>query len=795
MVASTATIERPTVSNPFQVYPIQPLAELTDIRAATVETLEIRTVREAVDEYAQTFDPDPSRRLPPRHLVLAVKGDFGTGKTHLLMYALAELESRIIAMKWPDAAPGEPVVRSVLAVANEVPIEDWYRSVLGPALVRSVRPRDLIRALMIEVACKVAEQSEMTRPLAAIFRQSPRDMFEIIDAGDQIDGSRIEDLFQAELARLAADADDDTRRCMAALRWTETAPLAERWLLCTPIDAAAEAKTLGVSTAGDAALRAASFIGAMAAICRELDRPFVLLVDEFEHLARYDDRNKSRRNITWLKRLIETLSRCNAMALVSGHWKAWEQQGDFLDRFTGRPALQLVRLDTGDILSIIKVCAPDWVPTFPEAAASTLADVTSGNIRRVMTILYDLYARCALGKDEASPKLVNETAAQRLHRAPEEGFVATVEQAVRELGGNLERDAIVAGERFDGVARQNGALRLVVKVVHARDESVLLSEGEQLADVVRAIRRTTPKARGLFIAVGAVNPEHLRTLDGARGEIDVVDGEAPAVGARINEVVAAALASDEAKVKPDAEVARLGQELLELRKQLNERNIAQVARAGQEFGIDERSAVVRDSVVLPSDELAKQTADIDRREAVAKILDNATQPDSLAYLALLRRLQFLLPAIVGAAALLFADDLGRLLFELMPGLQSVSGATGPTPLPVVVIRGGGIALVMLAVVTLFSSSIGLLQFRRYRQRLLELRVEEGAGAPELRRLQIEMDDALERLGPRRALRQLQDRKPPSTGGQGSSPPPAPPAQAASQAAAPPPPPSIHGISS
>ena len=535
-MAQTPVLDRPAPSNPFQVYPVQPLSELHDIRAATVETPEIKIVRDAVIEFAKTFSP--SNSAPPRHLVMAIKGDFGTGKTHLMMYALSLLEAEVGGSQPGSKSPVTAVSstarsRVLLAVANEVGIEDWFSSVVGPQLIKSARPRELVRELMINVACEVAEQSEKTRQFASIFRELPQEMFEILGAGDSIDASKVERLFIQRLGQMASDADEDCKRCLAALRWTETASLAERWLIGAQLDPE-EASRLGVSAAGDIALRASGFIAAIAAICRSLNRPFALFVDEFEHLARFDDRNKSRRNVTWLKQLIELLSHRNAMVFVSGHWKAWEQQGDFLDRFTGRPALQLVRLDTGDIAAIVKVIAPNWAPYFLSDACSMLADVTSGNIRRVMTVLYDLYAKAGTSREPVTPKLVSDTAAQRLHRAPEEGFLGTIEQAVRAKGGILERDAIVSGEKFDGVARVDGAPRLVIRVLHARDEGALLAEGEKLADEVRSIRRTTPKVRGLFIAVGAVNPEHLQTLDAARTEVDVVDGEDSAIALKVS---------------------------------------------------------------------------------------------------------------------------------------------------------------------------------------------------------------------------------------------------------------------
>lgn len=662
--------------------------------------------------------------------------------------------------------------RSLLAVANEASIEDWYSSVLGPTLIKSVRPRELLRELMTKIACDVAEENQKTKPFAQQFRESPQTMFEMLRAGDAIDASKVELRFIESVARLAPDADDDFRRCLAALRWTETAGIAERWLTCAPLDED-EAKKLGVPATGDCALRASTFIAALAAICREFNRPFALFIDEFEHLARHDTRNQSRRNVTWLKRMVEALSRRNAMVFVSGHWKAWEQQGDFLDRFTGRPALQLVRLATDDITSIVRVIAPDWSQYFLSDAAATLADVTSGNIRRVMTVLYDLYAKAGASEEPVTSKMVTEAAVLRLHRAPEEGFLGTIEQTVRARGGTLERDAILSGERYDGVAWVDGAPRLVIRVLHARDESALLAEGEKMADQIKTIRRTAPRARGLFIALGAVNSDHLRTLDAARTEVDVVDGEDAEIGPKVSKLVVAALADEPAPQKPqsDADAEEL-RHLRQLRLQALERTESRIKRAGEEFGQDERSTAVRSSITPAADEVTRQKADIERREVIDKLMADERRFDPLLYMTLLRSPIFLASFIGGTAILLFADDVSRYFlstfYRIDPnviGSSLIEGLSNHMTQEVnrgyrsilLVFRLSGFLSVAVAIFYLIQNIIALMQFRRFRLQTLENISELKALPALLRRARMVMDQALDKVGARHAADWTQDK--------------------------------------
>jgi hypothetical protein len=742
-------------ANPFPVYPVQPIGELVDVRAATVETPEVKIVRDSVIEFAKSFGKQAG--TAPRHLVLAVKGDFGTGKTHLMLYARSLLEAETNIFQSPPSTlsqvPQEASserVRSLLCVASEMTIEDWYTSLVGPALIKSVQPRELVRELMTDVACRVAEESPLTEPLAIKFRQSRQALFQALRNADEIDASKIEGKFSDLLTELAPDADDSFRQVLSALRWTETAPLAERWLAGGSIEADQE-KRLGLSGADNLSVRAATVITTMAAICRHLSRPFALFVDEFEHLARHDRRHQSRRNVTWVKRLVEVLSRRNAMVFISGHWEAWEQQGDFLDRFMGRPPLQLVRLDTNDILKIVNVLAPDWSRLFEKNAAASLADVTAGNIRRVMTVLYDLYARTAGSDSPITPQIVIEIASQRLHRGPEEGFLPIVEQAVRAQGGIIERDIILSGRRVDAIARLDAEPRLLISIVHARDEAALLAAGEQLADLVRATRREAPRVRGLFIAVGAVNPEHLRTLDAARSELDAVNGEASEVGPAVARLVAAALSAAPAPAEPSGEkaVEELREELLLLRRELLDSADAQVSRGKKVFASDDRSLAVGGTIVPDNDELARQRADLEKRQVADRIMAEEQRTDPLLLLSLLRSPLFLASFFPGIALLIFADDLSKAFTSGLyrgPDLQAFYSSM------LVTFRFSGLLLVGMGIFFLFQNVVALVRFRRFRLLVFTNMMDDGAPIRAFRNAKATMDNAVEEVGIRHAAK-------------------------------------------
>src|SRR5205809_6577850 len=117
-----------TALNPFPAYPVVRLLEAaTDVGASTVKTEAIRASRTFIDQYAEQWQAkrtDPNLRIEP--LIVAVKGDYGTGKTHLLLDAIARLGKKL------GTSSRAPVFVRVSCIGAD-PVT-WFRAVIGPAL-------------------------------------------------------------------------------------------------------------------------------------------------------------------------------------------------------------------------------------------------------------------------------------------------------------------------------------------------------------------------------------------------------------------------------------------------------------------------------------------------------------------------------------------------------------------------------------------------------------------------------------------------------------------------------------
>lgn len=788
MPTRTATKKRTTLGdgtddpdvNPFQVYPVLGLSEVRDIRAITVATKEIQEVHKEVVAYAEAFN---SQTDPPAKLLLAARGDFGTGKTHLMLYAQSVLVSERAQAEWKRAeerkerklepsAPGETLAPVVaIVVSSEARIEEWYVTELGPTLIEVAAPRELVRELLTRIACDEAsaEHDPELQELAKEFRTSRRALYQAFRNPGEFDVSAVEERFNREIEAACPRTSRSFRRAIAALRWEETAEIAEDWLAGNELSSE-EMIRLGVRQ-GDRATRAANMICATASLCLRLKRPFGLFIDEFEHLTRYDDRDRSKRNITWIKRLVELLARRGAMVFICGHWDAWDQKGDFLDRFVGGRPIQLVRLDAEDILKVVTARAGEkaW-EGFTKASARAVVEETSGNIRRVMTVLYDLWADETLAAtDVVTPEIVRLAAYRRLQPGSEAGILPTIERAIRGNGGEMRRDEPFGKppEEVDATARLNGELRLIVRVIHARDELALLDGGTRFATLVKAVRASNPIVHGLCVTLGAVIEKHVLALDAAYPETDLVNGEAPDAIEHLPGIVAKALAPalpSEPTSNAEALVA-LGQ----TRSSAILRADAQAARTMEVIGTgDSRADAVRQAASADPIELANLKAEQARTETYNLIMEDAKRPVAAQFIASSPRSVAIVATTVITALFWAAAVAVRLcqanfqaseptaatatasggveLARPLPELLYVIIVNAPIIIPVLSAIGGFLMLIDLWLCWRLYTDIG--EFRRYRIQTIRRMFADGAPAFRINQVNALFERYLVKFGPR-----------------------------------------------
>jgi hypothetical protein len=499
MAPESSAAPSPLAANPFPVYPVSSLRDIVeDILDKTVFSEAVIALDGAVKGHVARAAAGVRTGL-----AIPVRGDYGTGKTHLLLFAQARLRQT-----WQDGADGVTVLS---APATEVPFPAWYLTVVAPLLARLNLPRMFARVLAT-VACEVADQVRLTAGAAARIRADPLEVYPVLKEG-LLSRTDVERELARVMATIAPRGSEELRDVLAALAWPQRQEAAMHWLEGRPLEPS-QREQLGVARDLDADAEAAAVLIAVAGAAAYGGGLFALMVDEFEHLMAEDQRTDTQRNATAVKRLLEGLLGMGALVLVAGHWRAWEQLPDFKARFAGQPPVDLVTLTGKEIGQLVAGYAPEWGRRLDEAALEAVAEAGGRNIRRVLAVLHQLYADTADGTGPIGPVAAEAAADARRRVTSETGRPdAVIEEAVRSEGGRVVRNEELFGRlRFDLVAWKDDEIRLVADIRHAATAAELTQLLDDFSITVDTLRRRHPGGRGLLVVTGAVDHEALGLL-------------------------------------------------------------------------------------------------------------------------------------------------------------------------------------------------------------------------------------------------------------------------------------------
>ena len=495
-------------SNPFPSYPVMKLGDRsTNLVLHTGETEQVVRVRRIVTEYASTWSRSSPVADKEKSLFIPVQGDFGSGKTHLVKYATALLAKELEAV---DAIP-----RIVVAPTTEVDCWSWYRTVLGPALVEQIDPPELLTRVLAKAAVDVAKRASLTEGLTASLEATPTSVFDFLSK-DKLNVTEVLERFEGVVRNLCRDAGDAVTHAFMALPWSETRQRALQFLKGATLGAEelASLKLVDPLASEDDATRV---IVGLASVCAFLRSPFVMAIDEFEHLARYDAA-RSARNATWTKRLLENLADYGPFVLISGHWSAWKQKEDFGHRFSRQEVVRLVNIGYDDVLKIVDVRVPTR-HNFGVSQAQAVARLTGGRMRHVMGLLASAF--------RASDEFKEQLSDDDLRRIADDlGQRITLDTAKIEIHAIFERMRLTVSvdpEMTRGIPFTIAGLmgqkpRVVAKLRHVSRETDYIDQTHEFRVQVDRLREEFPDVVGLLLADGNVDRDYMTGLGKRSGD-------------------------------------------------------------------------------------------------------------------------------------------------------------------------------------------------------------------------------------------------------------------------------------
>ncbi|MCO6003638.1 ATP-binding protein [Actinoallomurus purpureus] len=466
--------------NPF---PSSAVASIRDPDSAlvTVETPAIREADRRLDDYL-------AHRTTSNGNVLAVVGEFGTGKTHLLHHLLrrADLSGlRDINWRYVDS-PAD----TFLAL--------YLERFIGRMKSEDVSAR--VRDYYAEIVARSLDGLDLRVDVQEGFRDGSLDP-QTIAARLGLSSDLLLRNLQARLRAVTKNDAYGTALSLLLRPGFESA--AWEWLGGSPPHQLLVERGVTTAIATDAA--ALESIGVFALLYGGQDHRFILMFDELEKILSADSRPETS-TAQAFKKLLEVSRDAGAFLVLSGVRDFLKPLGgDTLDRIG--PPVRMSALSSTDVRRFIEeslreVLGERTIAPFTPETISYLTHLTGGNPRQVVQLCGTLYERAA-GVSAVTEPMVREAVRENFESLTVDDMRAEVRRLLNTRGWPFMRDHVYGDPsmpRVDywvPVGGDDTGIALLLT------DSVLEPAGrDRLEHRLRAVQEACPGSRILLIVNG-----------------------------------------------------------------------------------------------------------------------------------------------------------------------------------------------------------------------------------------------------------------------------------------------------
>jgi type II secretory pathway predicted ATPase ExeA len=379
----------------------------------TTPTTAVRAAREELDRYLQRAATVPSGALPQdgdvsrpsEGTVLAVVGDYGSGKTHLCV----DLVRRSLR------AGGEATTTVYLPATADSFIELFRR------LLSKFRQREIIaqvRGYYADVVASLLASSELTRDLAPRIRERETDVEALVHRL-RLPESEILREVQSRLSAVTESPDFAT--ALTLLLRPAFAQAAWNWLRGEEPEEVLQER--GIHEAIDTEQRALGAIGVLALLHGRPGHRFVLVVDEFQQVLYAVTRDSNvnthhRATMASLRTLLSTCLKAGAMLVVCGVPDVLEHlDEDVRERIT--PVITVHPFTEAELVdylrqSLVPVPGTAGIEPFTPDSVEALLQITDGAVRKIIQLCHHAFRRFQEDLEQIDAHIIQEIARDHL---------------------------------------------------------------------------------------------------------------------------------------------------------------------------------------------------------------------------------------------------------------------------------------------------------------------------------------------------------------------------------------------
>lgn len=495
-------------TNPFQQMAV---ADVLGIGTTTV-SVPTPAINEAIEQLDGFLTTAPGAARPGN--VVAVVGEYGTGKSHLV----GELLHHVYVNTDPQQA------RTVYLEAEQKTFVNLYKRFVEHLEYEDVR--DQVRTFYADVLADALQGSDFTAGVADAVRSGGLDPVTAVERLGMMESEHLGEL-QRMLERVTNNAAFGT--ALTLLLRPGFTDAAWEWLTGrTPDQILVERGITAAIATEEAALEA---MGVFAVLYSYRDRRFVVAIDELNKVVSAS-RRPSENAVDAFKKMLEVFAGARALLVLSGLPDSLEVLGKDVGQRIGR-VIHVSPLNAQNTMDFIRksqarIGRGEQLQPFDEHSVQYLVKVADGNARRIVRLCHQLYRRALDESSDPAQAAVTEAMIRQVARdqtslAVGDNVHAEIRQVLNALGLEYTRDSLLNQETnsqadyWIPVGSENSGCVLVLS------ESVLRgSEAEQLVNRATSIQAAVERVELVLIVVGLVHEDLLEPLTVAFGAGPVV---------------------------------------------------------------------------------------------------------------------------------------------------------------------------------------------------------------------------------------------------------------------------------
>lgn len=358
--------------------------------------------------------------------VMAILGDYGTGKTHLAMELAQQLTEAANTRFFYLDAPGDSFLY-------------LYRDrFIGRLELKDVLGR--VAEYYSDIVADELSESELTRDLAARLRNRKAEPAKVVERLGLPDAT-FRNALNVRLRAVTGKPDFGT--ALSLFLRPEFRDTVWDWLKGNEPDPVLVER--GITRTIDSDVDALEALGVFALLYGSQRHRFVLIIDEMEKILSADsDRRLDGPAILAFKRLLEIVGRTGALLIVCGLQDFFEALP--VDAQQRIPVVvRPTRLSTANTLSYIEKSlnrteTADALVPFSEDIAAYITDLAGGNARRVVRLCYLAFRAASTARIDVTRAMVRSVARDQFEVLRPEDVEDMVVRILDKNGWPRERD-------------------------------------------------------------------------------------------------------------------------------------------------------------------------------------------------------------------------------------------------------------------------------------------------------------------------------------------------------------------